>query len=553
PVPPSIPCSKRLAISSQIETAWKKILFNQFHDILPGTSIPEVFVTANRDWEEAIIIGTEIVEEALCAIARHITLPSPPHPNAQPLLIFNPLNWTRSEVVELPHSNKNWTIYTAEGQPLPIQLTRETLLFLATDIPSIGYRLFWLCESSITTSPRLRVTPSPNSPYILENPTLRVTINPQTGDISSLFDKINQREILNGAGNQLQAFKDEGQYWDAWNIDPNYQKHPLPPTQLKSIEWLEQGAIRQRLRVIRQLNNSQFTQDYILDTHSPLLNISTTADWQERHVLLKAAFPLNLEADFATYETACGAIERTTNPKTPAEKAKWEVPALQWADLTIENEYGVSILNDCKYGYDAQPNQLRLTLLRGSMWPHPDADRGEHYFSYAIYPHNDSWKTAQTVRKGYEFNQSLNVIFGNSQEGTSNFFALIPQPLLPSLAEGESQNSRSPSPRIGMLPSQESEAVPILPPVASLLDLSAENLILTAFKPTENDPKTYILRCYECHGKPAELSLNNELQLNLKHSVNLLEQPLLQQENDVKNRFDLIQPWKVASFIISKT
>jgi alpha-mannosidase len=513
----------------QIETAWKKVLFNQFHDILPGTSIPEVFVRANQDWEEVLRVGEAILAEAFDVIASQISLPSPPHPNAEPIVIFNSLNWQRSEVVSLPRKGTDWEVYDPQGEKLPTQLAGERVLFFAREIPAIGYRLFWL----IQVAPPL---PSLNQegfresdesqqdfPFPLENQNLRVTINPTTGEIDRIFDKINQCEILSDAGNQLQAFKDEGQYWDAWNIDPNYQQHPLPPPQLKSIEWMERGKIRQRLRIIRQFNTSRLTQDYILDFDSRCLKIATIADWRERHILVKAAFPLNLEADFATYEIPCGAIERTTKPQTAAEKAKWEVPAQQWADLTmkkIENkedffqlhEYGVSLLNDCKYGYDAQSNQLRLTLLRGSTWPDSNADLGIHQFSYAIYPHAGSWQTARTVHRGYELNQPLQVVSLKDK----------------SFHENEHN---------------------ILPFVNTFIKFDAENLILMAFKSAEDEAETYILRCYEAHGEETGGFVRTSLNLKFKGLVDLLERPLNSPKSQMLARS--IQPWKIESFAFS--
>ncbi len=356
---------------AEIEVAWKQVLFQQFHDILPGSSITQVYQDALVEWQEIQQTGTKILQESLQAIASHITLPQPPKPNSLPIFIFNSLNWQRSEVVSITlpapaTTTQQWQIYDTSGQLLISQLSQpSTLLFLAPEIPPIGYRLFWLSPSSPTLDEPKATSPQ----WVLENEFLRVIINPETGDLSSVFDKTYQREVLNGAGNQLQAFKDSGQYWDAWNIDPNYTQHPLPATNLQSIEWVEQGVVENRLRVVRQLGNSEFCQDYILQAGSPVLKISSKVNWQENQVLLKAAFPLNIEADFATYEIPCSAIRRTTKPQNPAEQAKWELPALRWADLTSEtNEglYGISLLNDCKYGYDAKPNQLRLTLLRSS-------------------------------------------------------------------------------------------------------------------------------------------------------------------------------------------
>ncbi len=491
----------------KIEKAWKKVLFNQFHDILPGTSIPEVFTEANRDWQEVIKVGEEILTNSLKAIASYITLPPPPQPEAKPILIFNPLNWERSEVVAISGFEGNWELWDLDGKKVPVQWSKDNeLLFWAEDIPSVGYRLFWLCRSLDKESPQRE----DKKDFLLENQYLKVVINSQTGDLDSIFDKIHRREVLKGKGNQLQAFEDRGQYWDAWNIDPNYHQHPLPPTRLKSIHWLDCGEVRQRIRVVRQLGNSEFRQDYILQANSPVLKIATTVDWQETHVLVKAAFPLNIESDFVTYEIPCGAIARSTRLQTPAEKAKWEVPALRWADLSDNNQdYGVSLLNDCKYGYDSQPDCLRLTLLRSSVWPDPTADRGIHEFTYAIYPHRGSWRSAKTVHRGYELNLPLQVVAGEEINKINHQFKR-------------------------------------LSPVSSLINLSAENLILMAFKYGEDEG--LILRCYECQGEAAELALQGCLELKIYHSVDFLEGKEEQYRDLIAKNIQQIKPWQITTF-----
>jgi len=536
---------------AEIEAAWKKVLFNQFHDILPGTSIPEVFVEANQAWQEVEQVGEDILNSALSAIASHISIPAAPHPEALPLLVFNSLNWQRSEVVAVALPNhQEWQVYDLAGQRLPSQRShRETphLLFLATDIPPVGYRLFWLClqaaenvQSDFLSPPLEQKSTEQdqltdhkgffdytsenkksleNYDFQLENEYLRILVDAKTGDLASVFDKLQQQEILNQAtGNQLQAFQDQGQYWDAWNIDPQYAQHNLPPSQMQSIQWIDQGQVQQRLRVVRQLGKSVFSQDYVLDTRSPLLKIVTTVDWQERHVLVKAAFPLNLEANFATYEIACGAIERPTQPQTPEEKAKWEVSALRWADLSEQQEtgnvYGVSLLNDCKYGYDAERSQLRLTLLRSPSWPDPDADRGIHEFTYALYPHQGTWQQAHTVQRGYELNLPLQV------------------KLYSSIAV-DSQTR--------------------LQPVAQLLNLSDENLILMAFKPSEDDSQQWILRCYEPHGEVNQLRLQSDLGLAIAHPVDLLERPIDISEFSPVGESFRVEPWKITSFAVVKS
>jgi alpha-mannosidase len=512
---------------AELEVAWKQVLFNQFHDILPGSAIPEVYDQANQAWQEAEQTATDILQQSLSAIAAQIAFPTPPDPAAQPIVVFNSLNWKRSQVVEIVFTDLengqsfDWQICDLEGHEIQSQhcfieprpgLNGETSItsisFLAKDIPAVGYRVFWLCPCK--SSP-----PSCETfieEFVLENEYLRVIVDPLTGDLSSVFDKANQREVLSTSGNQLQAFQDRGQYWDAWNIDPNYAQYPLPPAELMNIYDRERGALRTRIQVVRKIGISLFWQEYILEKESAVLKIKTVVDWQERHVLVKAAFPLNLESNFATYEIPCGAIPRPTQPQTPAEKAKWEVPALQWADLSA-NDYGVSLLNNCKYGYDSQPNQLRLTLLRSPIWPDPEADRGRHEFTYALYPHAGSWQSAHTLRQGYELNLPLQVL----------------------------------------LPTVSSEPLGQMPGIGRLLDLSAENLTLMAFKQSEEDPQQFILRCYECYGESAQLSLQSDLGLAIAHPVDLLERSLSNAQTPEQKAFS-ISPWKIASFkVMSRT
>ncbi|MEO9127104.1 MAG: glycoside hydrolase family 38 C-terminal domain-containing protein, partial [Microcoleus sp.] len=506
------------------ESAWKQVLFNQFHDILPGSAIAQVYTDANLAFAEVDRTLRQILLQSLDAIAAQISLPSPPQPDAQSIFVFNTLNWSRSEVVAvtLPDSpDAAWQIYDLSGQRLTSQIVKgdrlqpqsqSTLLFCANHVPAIGYQVFWLCRQDSQTLHNPSASPATekktylskltygitqkNTPcqethfaaqeMVLENELIRAKIDAKTGNLSSIWDKVNNREVLNAAGgNQLQAFQDNGQYWDAWNIDPNYQKHPLPAPILKEIYWIEQGEVRQSLRVVLQIGKSEFCQDYILEKGSPLLKIKTVVDWQETHVLVKTAFGLNVEADFATCEIPGGAIARTTKPQTAAEKAKWEVPILRWVDIS-NNGFGVSLLNDCKYGCDIQPNQIRLTLLRGSTWPDEQADKGVSEFTCAVYPHSGNWQDAGTVRQGYELNLPLLV------------------KVFPQLGENRNQS---------------------LPAVGKLLDFSAKNLVLMAFKQSEDDANVWILRCYESEGKQAVLELESDLELEILEHVDLLERP----------------------------
>ncbi|MGJ3248627.1 MAG: alpha-mannosidase [Elainellaceae cyanobacterium] len=523
---------------ADIESSWKAVLFNQFHDILPGSSIPEVYEDTNPNWEYAHHTALRIRDQAIHAIAQRIDLSSSPHPDAQPIVVFNSLNWTRSHLVEVPiptdleHPSTIWSVVDHQGDRIPCQVTKvppmpvslgaapSTLLFRA-EVNGLGYRLYWLyadhplSEDSGSTDASMKTESFLEN--VIENEYLQITVDPLTGDIHHLFDKHHQHDILRSPGNQLQAFRDRGQYWDAWNIDPDYENHPLPGATLLNIQQIESGLLRSRLRVIRQLGQSTFCQDYVLEAESPILKIITEVDWRERHTVVKAAFPLTTESDYATYEIPFGAIQRSTCPHNSNEHAKWEVPALHWADLSTSH-YGVSLINTCKHGYDSQPSQLRLTLLRGSVWPDPNADQGIHQFMYAIYPHAGDWIDAKTVQRGHEANQP--------------FITLSLQ--------------SSPPHTSSLLPSQ-----------GQFLNLPNDNVVISAFKQSDDDPNHWIVRFYECHRHDTDFDISALFQKTLLKLastapgsvqwVNLLE-GLTQSANKPSNLSTLlIDPCAIAS------
>jgi alpha-mannosidase len=486
---------------SALVEAWKLVLFQQFHDILPGSAIGEVYVQANREWAMAKEITDGLQSEALAAIAAQITLPPASGSAALPLVVFNSLNWSRSTLLHWPCKDRAWRVADHQGQPLKSFWSEGHLRIAVPAVPSIGYRLLWLIPEDPEIA-RDRST-EPDARWCLENDLLLVTINPQSGDIESLWDKQRQLEILAAPGNQLLAFTDAHQYWDAWNIDPAYAQHPLPAAELRSIQWLPSDGIEQRLQVIRQIGQSQFIQTYVLQGDSPRLDIETTVDWQERHVLVKAVFPLAWNTDRVTGEVACGVMERPTNSTDPLDKAKWEVPVHRWLDSTSQDlNYGLALLNDSKYGYSYRPDRLEITLLRAPTWPDPEADRGFHQFTYALYPHENDWQTAQLVRRGYELNYPLQA-------------SLITSPNLTAA----------------------------LPPIGSCLDLGADNLVLMALQPSMDYPDKLVLRCYETSGQKAQCKMSGLLDFYIDRPIDLLETPIEDKEEN-----QTVQPWQIKSW-----
>ncbi len=499
---------------SELEKTWKKVLFNQFHDILPGTSIREVYPKANRFWDRVLIDTDCIINNAKERIISMIALPEAPHPEARLIVVFNPNNWSRSQFVSFlisaPPTQSlptDWQVETIEGTRLEshsvLKQTGEGLICIVSaivpDVPALGYACYW----AVPTDVRPEIEPIESSEiYRIENQYLKVEISGKTGNITSLFDKQNQREVLRGDGNELQSFNDEGQYWDAWNINPKYEEFPLPPAKLFDIHYVYSNPLRSRIEVTRMIGRSTFTQTYSLTQHSPILEIKHYIDWQEKHVLVKTAFPLNLEAEFVTYESACGVADRTTRPTTPEELAMWEVPGLRWASLS-DGDYGLSILSDRKHGYDHSPNQIRISLLRGPEFPDPIADEGIHEFTIGLYPHAGNWKTADTPKRAIELSLPLQAIVPNER-----------------LMQG------------------------LLPPSMSLINLQAEHFMLMAIKRSEENGKQYILRGYEYFGEQTEITIENgEIvqSIQLGDRVNLLEHSMEEQSTE-------IQAWTIASF-----
>ncbi|MEB3224467.1 MAG: alpha-mannosidase [Synechococcus sp.] len=496
----------KLNFQPQLKEIWKKVLFNQFHDILPGTSIPEVFTEANQQWQAVINTGEAMLSQSLKAIASQITYDCPLEALAKPLLLFNDLNWKRTEIVSLVLQDLV-TVYDWEGQKVEAQIIIEEfesnqeckkyLSFLA-EVPSVGYSLYWLCPDP--QAPTQRAEDLFNEPeFILENEFLRIEIDSYTGEIAHFLDKVNQREILVASGNQLQAFEDKGQYWDAWDIAPDYETKPLKSAKLLSIQWRENNPVRSVIRVEKQLSQSTIVQDYQLDLQGQMLKVYSTVDWQEEQVVLKAAFPFAIDNATCTYETPCGAIDR----QPEADLAKWEVPALRWADFHNQ-DYGIGILAKNHHGYDAKQSQLRLTLLKSPLWPDPTADRGIHHLAYAIYPHKGPWQTSKIVNRARDLNSPLRALMPDISIETKS-----------------------------------------LQPYYSFVQLDPENLVLLALKQAESG-QDYVLRFYEAYGQGTDLDFQNSLGWAITAEMNSLEDVMATKANHH------ISPWKIHSYQLKK-
>ena len=334
---------------------------------------------------------TKSASNSMKTLASHINTDG----KGEPVLVFNPLAWERGGIaevtVQMPHGIDAISLEDERGNVIPSQILSSDLpthtfhlLFKLGSVPSMGYTVLRAVDGQHEFHTDLT-----SAGYTLENSALRVSVDPKTGCITSLFDKQGGFEALapNSCGNELQAFADNPKNYDAWNIDPGtLDAAPTLLHEADEVKMVETGPLRSVLRVTRTWHKSKFVQDLILYADSNELVVHNNFDWHEQHILLKAAFPLAATNKSATYEIPYGTIQRPTTRDNSFEKARFEVPALRWADEG-DGAHGLSLLNSSKYGYDAVGNVLRLSLLRGATWPDPVADQGTQIFDYAIYPH----------------------------------------------------------------------------------------------------------------------------------------------------------------------
>jgi alpha-mannosidase len=486
----------------EMTRGWKLILLNQFHDVLPGSSIGEVYRDSARQFAEVFAIGVKVRADAWQALARSLSLARTQPTRSKPQHLFalgNSLSWACGGVasVDAPRGAGRgpWQVTTPDGDALPTEAVGEgrskRLLFLAPEVPSMGYATFALRRGSAgETSTDLRV-----SADSLENECLRLEFN-RAGHITSIFDKRAGREVIaaGDVGNQLQLFEDKPVTTDAWDIDVFYLDKPPLLLEASSRRASARGPVRAALEFIyRTPAGSTIEQEVSLVAGSPLVTFSTRVDWRETDRLLKAAFPVAVHASRATYEIQFGHIDRPTHWSTPWDKAKFEVPAHRWADLS-EAGYGVALINDCKFGYDVKDNVLRLSLLRAPTSPDPQADRGEQQFSYALYPHEGDFRDAGVVQRAYEFNVPLAA-------------------LVPSLSHWERGGVR-------------------VTPQHSFFSLDCDHVILDTVKPAEDagarqpDAGGLILRLYEAFGGRGPVTLTFGFPVAKVTECDCLERPL---------------------------
>ncbi|MFC1959527.1 alpha-mannosidase [Chloroflexota bacterium] len=388
-----------------INGGWELVCLNQFHDILPGSSITPVYEDAERDYARVRELGGEAQASALEALSQQL-------PAEAAYLVANPTSFGGGQIgllsAELPTGQTLTDL--ASGAALTTQAVADGTLVAVPEIAPYSVMALGMAEATSTAS-ALTVSADANG-ALLENDTLRVEFD-AIGDITRIYDKQVGREVLPAGekANVFQSFEDRPLNFDAWDIDIFFDDKMWEADPAESITVLDEGPLRAGLEIKRNLRSSTIVQQVYLYQDGQQLDFVTDVDWHETHIMLKVAFPVDVLSPVATYDIQWGNIERPTHHNTLWDAARFEVCGYKWADLS-ESDYGVSLLNDCKYGYDVLGNVLRLTLLKSATAPDPVADQGEHKMTYSLFPHSGDWRTDRagrhgTVPAGYKLNDPL--------------------------------------------------------------------------------------------------------------------------------------------------
>jgi alpha-mannosidase len=418
---------------------WKKFLVTQFHDILPGTSIEEVNIEAEKYLEECIDDSQSISSIAVKSLSG----------SGNCLQLINTLSWDRKEQIVLKSVPQG---KYPEGNHIISQGFKnldgeERLAIDGLILPGFGSR-----KISFSNGICSKKSPFKFSGRKIETPSSIVRFN-KRGRIISFMEKESGRDIVlkGGSLNHFLICEDVPLEWDNWDIDADHILKLESADILVKREIVSDGPLQLRVRSKYKIGKfSILLQDMIFHSGNPRIDFESRLDWREKRQLLKVAFDIDILADFARHEIQFGYIERPTHSNHPYDRARFEVCAHKWTDLS-ENNFGVAILNDCKYGVSVREKKISLTLQKCGTHPDAVSDIRVHYFKYSILPHASSFSVENVVRPAYEFNISP----------------------------------------VARYVDENSESIP------SFLSISDENIIVDSIKRSEQKKNAYILRLYE--------------------------------------------------------
>lgn len=470
----------------EMDKIWRTVLLNQFHDILPGSSIAEVYEVTKKEYAEIESRLAEMIAEKLNLLMDG---------GQDKISVFNTLGFDRNDVVSLGDCHAA-ALTDESGKIYPVQETAQGAVAYITDIPAKGGKTLQLLDTVKEEASRIQITENG-----IETPFYRISID-ENGLFTSIYDKECDREVLKAGekGNLLRMYEDKPMHYDCWDIDMYYSEKYWDAEKADKIQWIEEGPVRATLEIQRTISNSVIKQEIHFYADSRRIDFSTWVDWKEHQHLLKVHFPVNIHSDEATFEVQFGNLKRKIHGNTSWDEARFESCGQKWMDIS-EGHYGVSLLNDCKYGYSAKDSNIALTLIKSGIEPNKTADQEEHVFTYALYPHKEMWSAAGTVQEAYKLNQ-------------------------PAYAtKGELKNTGK-----------------------SFISTDKDNIIIETVKPAENGDGM-IVRLYDCENSLTKVTLTfAEGMLESVEECNLMEE----KEADIEacgNSFTVsVKPYEIKTY-----
>ena len=403
--------------AEDLERLWKMVLLNQFHDILPGSSIKEVYEVTKREYEQVAEEGGRLLKQRKEAVAGA----------GDGVTVFNTLGFTRRSLTVLPDGV---TSLTDKGEALPSQEIGSLRYSLTGEIPSKGYSVYGAVREAdggtadeaaggvVENSAAESGGDTPFSVlktadgFVITTPFAKLDMAAD-GSFTSLLDLSENRQVWKAgeAGNRLRIYEDKPIYYDNWDIDVFYTEKYWDLDEPASIAVTSEGPLCLQITVNRSFMHSRMIQDIRFYAHSPRIDFNTWVDWKEHQYLLKAGFPVDVHTDEAAFDIQFGNVVRKTHTNTSWDRARFESCGHKWMDVS-ESGYGVSLLNDCKYGHSVREGCIELTLIKSGIEPNPDTDNEEHVFTYSLYPHQGTWREADTQKEAADLNQPLSAVNG---------------------------------------------------------------------------------------------------------------------------------------------
>lgn len=456
--------------AEELDAQWKVILRNQFHDILPGSSIREVYEDSKAEYEGVLHTLRALSDASMQHLADAVGAPE------GSLVLFNPNGFPLSDAVSFTPPGGMVSVLDGDT-PLPCQqLSDGRVSLFVRDVPARGYKTLYLSSAPAPEAEALRVTAGE-----MENRFFRLRLN-EKGQFTSIFDKRAGRELIPAGerANVLMTYEDKPHNYDAWDVNNYYKEKSWEVDDVQSIEAVNCGAVSASLRIVRRYLESSITQTVTLYRDIPRIDIRNQIDWKEKQIFLKDLFPVDIHTNEATFDIQYGNVTRPTHYNTSWDFARFEVCHHKWLDIS-EAGYGVSFLNDCKYGCSVHEGVVGLSMLKSATYPNPDADKEYQEFTYSIYPHLEGWREAGTVQAAYALNNPLSASVKSGAAGT-------------------------------------------LPASCSFVRSENANVIIEVVKQADCG-EGIILRVYECHNRRTDATLTFSRSLQSARVCDMLENP----------------------------